>query len=159
MLEKASNSAHNGVWHRKVGGYLHVGDFVEFEEVCFPSADFRKNILSADHYMDFTCSQILPILRCTHADDSDRETVKVFVNVYSFNFHLPITYKSASTAVIPSYLLLSRTSFCCVLGIKSVNDIAEVTKPECDVHFNDNVGLYNKYYVRHQVNVSAPFYC
>jgi hypothetical protein len=145
MLEKAGNSAPNGVWHRKVGGYLHVGDFVEFEDVCFPSADVRKNILTADHYMHFTCGQIIRILRCTNADDSDRETVKVFVNLYSFNFHLPITYQSASTAGIPSHLLLSRTSFCCVLGIRSVNDIAEVTKPECDVHLNDTVGLYNKY--------------
>jgi hypothetical protein len=130
MLEKAGNSAPNGAWHRKVGGYLNVGDFVEFEEVCLPSADVRKNILTADHYnMHFTCGQILPILRCTNADDSDRETVKVFVNLYSFNFHLPITYQSASIAGIPSHLLLSRTSFCCVLGIKSVNDNAEVTKP------------------------------
>jgi hypothetical protein len=40
-----------------------------------------------------------------------------------------------------------------------VNDISEVTKPEGDVHFNDTVGLYNKYYVRHQVNVSAQFDC
>jgi hypothetical protein len=38
-----------------------------------------------------------------------------------------------------------------------VNDIDQVTKPECDVHFNGTVGLYNKYYVRHQFNVSAPF--
>jgi hypothetical protein len=62
MLEKAGNSAPNGVWHRKVGGHLHVGDFVEFEEVCFPSADVRKNILTADHYMHFTCGKILHIL-------------------------------------------------------------------------------------------------
>jgi hypothetical protein len=40
-----------------------------------------------------------------------------------------------------------------------VNDLSEVTKPECDVHFNDNVGVYNKYYVRHQISVSVPFYC
>jgi hypothetical protein len=40
-----------------------------------------------------------------------------------------------------------------------VNDNDEVKKPECDVHLNDTVGIYNKYYVRHQVNVSAPFDC
>jgi hypothetical protein len=40
-----------------------------------------------------------------------------------------------------------------------VKDTAEVTKPECDVHSNDTVGLYNKFYVRHQVNVAAPFDC
>jgi hypothetical protein len=158
MLEKAGNSAPNVAWHRKVGGYLHVGDFVEFEAVCFPSANVRKNILTADHYMHFTCGQILRILRCINAD-SDCETVKVLVNFYSFNFHLPITYQSASTAGIPSYLLLSRTRFCCVLGIKLVNDTDEAAKPECGVHFDDSVRLYNKYYVRHQVNVSAPFDC
>jgi hypothetical protein len=76
MLEKAGNSAPNGAWHRKVGGYLHVGDFVEFEADCFPNADFRKTILTADNVIHFTCGQILHILRCINAN-SERNTVKV----------------------------------------------------------------------------------
>jgi hypothetical protein len=140
MLEKAGNSTPNGAWHRKVGGYLRVGDFVDFEAVCFPSADVCKNILSAGHIMHFTWGHILHILRCTNAD-SDRKTVNVLVNLFSLNFHLQVTYQSASTEGIPSHLLLSRTSYCCVLGIKLVNNIAEVANPECDAHFNDAVGL------------------
>jgi hypothetical protein len=49
--------------------------------VCFPSADIRKNILEADHYMHFNYGQILRIVRCINAD-SDRETVNVLINLY-----------------------------------------------------------------------------